>query len=311
MSEIYSDIPQAATWQLIRPITKGWSSDKKFYIETGDKAKLLLRISDLASYEHKKSEFAAMQQLVRGGVYMPQPLDCGLCNDGQNVYLLLTWLEGVDAETILPTLTDEEQYQFGYIAGQMLRAIHSLPAPHTQVPWKERFRRKTERKISSYQVCELQFSGSDRVIDYLHANMSLLKNRPQSFQHGDFHIGNMIINEHRQLGIIDFNRSDYGDPWEEFNRITFCAEISAPFASGRINGYFEDAVPDLFFRLLAFYIGSNLLSTLPWAIPFGPEEVATSLRQARNVLRWYDNFTTHIPSWYMAGALRLRNEEDK
>lgn len=293
-------IASSVTWQLVQPLTKGWSSDKKFYIETVGNEKLLLRISDLATYEHKQGEFAAMQKLVSAGVFMPKALDCGLCNGGQNVYVLLTWLEGDDAEAVLPTLTNEEQYLLGYTAGQMLKTIHSLPAPQSQAPWEDRFRRKTERKISNYQACEIQFPGSDKVIDYLRGNMSLLQNRPQSFQHGDFHIGNMIINEQRQLGIIDFNRSDYGDPWEEFNRITFCAEISSSFASGRINGYFNDAVPDLFFKLLAFYIGSNLLSAIPWAIPFGREEVATFLRQARNVLQWYDGFSTHIPSWYMA-----------
>jgi len=33
---------------------------------------------------------------------------------------------------------------------------------------------------------------------------------------------------------FDFNRLDYGDPWEEFNRIVWCAGISKQFASGRI-----------------------------------------------------------------------------
>lgn len=296
---MYRDIPQAAAWQFIRPLTKGWSSDRKYYIETSDGAKQLLRISELSSYEQKKAEFAAMKRLAASSITLPQPLAWGLCNNGKNVYLLLTWLEGEDAEVVLPTLDDEEQYRLGYAAGQMLRVIHSLPAPPEQLPWEVRFRQKTERKINNYQACELQFSGSHRVIAYLQENMPLLGGRPQTFQHGDFHIGNMVIDDRLRLGIIDFNRSDYGDPWEEFNRITFCAEISASFASGRINGYFEDAVPDLFFRLLAFYIGSNLLSTLPWAIPFGPEEVATAFRQARNVLHWYNNFTTHIPNWYL------------
>lgn len=301
MTEIYSDIPSSATWRLVRPLTKGWSSDKKFYIETLENEKLLLRISDRATYEHKQGELAAMQKLFNAGVLMPRALDCGLCNDGQNVYILSAWLEGDDAEAVLPTLTAREQYQQGYAAGQKLRIIHSLPAPQTLAPWEERFKRKVERKIDNYRACEIQFSGSAEVINHLYANMSLLEGRPQSFQHGDFHVGNMIINEQRQLGIIDFDRSDYGDPWEEFNRITFCVEKSSPFASGRINGYFNDAVPDLFFKLLAFYVASNLLGAIPWAIPFGEKEVATSLRQAQRVLQWYDGFSTHIPSWYEVG----------
>lgn len=301
MVEIYSDIPSSATWRVVRPLTKGWSSDKKFYIETIDNEKLLLRISDRASYEHKQNEFAALLRLSNSGVLVPRALECGLCNHGQNAYILLTWIDGDDAEEVLPTLTAEEQYQLGYEAGQKLKIIHSLPAPQTLASWEERFKRKVERKIDNYRTCEIQFAGSAEVIDYLYANMALLEGRPQSFQHGDFHVGNMIINEQRQLGIIDFNRSDYGDPWEEFNRITFCVEISSTFASGRINGYFNDAVPDLFFKLLAFYVASNILGAIPWAVPFGENEVATSLRQAQRVLQWYDGYSTHIPSWYEAG----------
>ena len=42
------------------------------------------------------------------------------------------------------------------------------------------------------------------------------------------------------LGLIDFSRMDYGDPWEEFMRVTtFSKSISSPFAIGQINGYFD------------------------------------------------------------------------
>ena len=101
------------------------------------------------------------------------------------------------------------------------------------------------------------------------------------------------------MGIIDFNRLDYGDPWEEFNRITWDASLSGVFASGRINGYFNNDVPDLFFRLMALYIASNQLSSIHWAIPFGQEEVDIMLKRAGDVLNWYDHFQTYIPSWYL------------
>ncbi|MCZ3365579.1 MULTISPECIES: aminoglycoside phosphotransferase family protein [Methanobacterium] len=44
--------------------------------------------------------------------------------------------------------------------------------------------------------------------------MSLTKERPNIFQHDDFHAGNIIINNNKELtGIIDFNRYDWGDPY--------------------------------------------------------------------------------------------------
>jgi hypothetical protein len=41
-----------------------------------------------------------------------------------------------------------------------------------------------------------------------------------------------------------------------------------------------------------------MLSSIPWAIPFGDKEIKTMMNQARDVLDWYDNFKNVIPKWY-------------
>jgi serine/threonine-protein kinase len=110
----------------------------------------------------------------------------------------------------------------------------------------------------------------------------------------------MIISPEGELRIIDFNRSDYGDPWEEFNRIVWSAAVSPHFATGQIHGYFDGNPPDEFFKLLALYMGSNTLSTIPWAIPFGVQEVADMLKQAHDVLSWFDGMKNPVPAWYLS-----------
>jgi aminoglycoside phosphotransferase (APT) family kinase protein len=149
-----------------------------------------------------------------------------------------------------------------------------------------------------YENCPLSYEGGQAFLDYIQENRHLLKNRPQRFQHGDYHIGNMMISTDGQLMIIDFDRFDFGDPWEEFNRIVWCAQSSPLFASGMVNGYFDNAVPVEFWHLLALYIASNTLSSLPWAIPFGEEEVKVMQKQARQVLQWYDHMRKIVPGWY-------------
>ena len=71
-----------------------------------------------------------------------------------------------------------------------------------------------------------------------------------------------------------------------------------------MDGYFgvdeTTAVPMEFWRLLALYISSNMLSSVPWAIPFGEGEVQTMLKQAADVLAWYDDMKDPIPAWYDA-----------
>ena len=107
-----------------------------------------------------------------------------------------------------------------------------------------------------------------------------------------------MLDRNGKLYIIDFNRNDYGDPWEEFNRIIWCAQKSSPFASGMVDGYFNGDVPANFWNLLALYISSNTLASVYWAISYGETEVNTMLNQAEEVLLWYDNMTNTIPTWY-------------
>lgn len=300
MSLFYSDIPDASTWQAVEPIHKGWSKDKKYYIRTYDGKDLLMRTSEISQYEQKKREYEAILRLEDTDILMSRPLQFGICNGGQTVYSLLTWIKGEDAQDVIPTLSADEQYQLGVTSGQYLRSIHQIPAGNDQAPWADYYNRKIDKYITNYQACGIVLMGADKVLQFIDANRYLLDERPQTFQHGDYHIGNMILTDSRKLGIIDFNRFDYGDPWEEFNRITFCSHMSAEFASGRIHGYFNNDVPDMFFKLMALYIASNQISSISWAVPFGEEEVAVMLKRAEKVLEWYDDFQTYIPKWYLA-----------
>lgn len=128
MDSFYKDIPEAATWVSVEPVHKGWSKDKKYYIKTISGSELLLRTSDISQYDQKKREYEAILRLVDQDILMSRPLQFGVCNGGQSVYSLLTWIDGEDAEKIIPTLSVEEQYQLGVKAGQYLQSIHQMPA---------------------------------------------------------------------------------------------------------------------------------------------------------------------------------------
>lgn len=277
-------------------INKGWSNDKKYRVTDENGTRYLLRVSDISQYDAKQSEFNKMKQAAALGIPMCLPLEFGTCEEG--VYSIQSWIDGVDAEEVISTLANTKKYGYGLEAGRILCKIHSIPAPDTQEEWESRFNRKMDSKIKRYKECPIQYENGQAFIDYINENRHLLKGRPQVYQHGDYHIGNMMIDKDGKLYIIDFNRHDFGDPWEEFNRIVWCAQKSPLFASGMVDGYFDSKIPLEFWKLLALYISSNTLSSVYWAIPFGQEEVSTMLNQAREVLAWYDNMRSPIPSWY-------------
>ena len=278
------------------PIHRGWSSDKKYRISDENGGRYLLRISDISTREAKLTEFSMMQKAEKTGIAMCRPIACGETDEGFCV--VHSWVDGVDLETVLPSFSGEQQYRLGITAGDALRRIHSIPAPASVEDWNVRYHRKIDRKIRNYHACPIKYDRGEVFLSYLEENRACLSERPQCFQHGDFHAGNMMLSTAGELYIIDFNRSDFGDPWEEFNRIVWSAQCSPAFASGCVDGYFANGVPMLFWRLLALYIVSNTLSSLPWAVPFGEGEIATMRRQAEEVLTWYDDMRRIVPSWY-------------
>ena len=109
---------------------------------------------------------------------------------------------------------------------------------------------------------------------------------------------NVLIDRDGKLFVIDFDRFDVGDPWEEFNRIVWDAEKCPDFASGMVDGYFGGEIPEEFWRLLALYLAVNALGSIPWAIPYGKREIGVMRRLSAQVLAWYNGMTETIPAWY-------------
>lgn len=45
--KIYNEIPDSYNWQIVEEINRGWSNDKKYYVQKKDGREFLLRISDI------------------------------------------------------------------------------------------------------------------------------------------------------------------------------------------------------------------------------------------------------------------------
>ncbi|MGY5876849.1 MAG: phosphotransferase [Candidatus Thorarchaeota archaeon] len=196
-----------------------------------------------------------------------------------------------------------KQYEYGRKAGIMLLEIHRTPAPPETPPWGQKFRQKVENCIKLYHEMGINLDYGQDVINFLREHIQLLDNRPQSLQHGDFHLGNLVLArqsnaDSRELGLIDFNRLSYGDPWEEFERCYFTIQKSVPFMNGQIHSYFDDDVPNLFLKLLAFYTGYSCIDSIPWAKPFGLEEIEKARILSNSVIEEFNNYQDYMPKWY-------------
>lgn len=295
---MFKDIKYSGTWESIEKITKGWSTDSKYLIKTQAGELLLLRISDVQQYEMKKKEYEIIEKYSKLGFTMSSPIDFGTCNNGQNVYMLLTWVEGKDLEEVLSDLSEEEQYQLGREAGRILKKIHSITVEPEDTP---QYTKKPKKlfQLSLYEEAQVRIDGDEIAINYVKENIDLIWQQQPVYMHGDYHPGNLIYTNEGTIGVIDFNRWEVGDPYEEFYKLeSFGIEHSIPYCVGQIDAYFDDCIPEEFWITLAVYVAHASLYSIKWAEKFGQEEIDGMVARCRKAFEDYDDFKRYIPKWY-------------
>ncbi|MFE5317876.1 aminoglycoside phosphotransferase family protein [Paenibacillus sp. NPDC056579] len=280
-------------------IDKGYSSDRKYRVSLSEQH-FLLRVFAAKSSESKRREYDVLAMMEEYGVRCSKPLEFGQLPEAEIGYMLLSYVEGVDASEELPHYSDSVQYQIGLEAGKELWKMHQLQAPRHAPDWYESKVSKYRRYSEQYKACGVRIRDDHKMISFIDEHLELMKNRPNSFQHDDFHLSNLIVKEGRLAGVIDFNRYDWGDPVHEFLKIgMFSKEVSVPFSIGQIHGYFEGKQPDdMFWKLYSLYTAMTVISSVVWILKVKPDETEQMLNRLYGVLDDHDYFEMVKPRWY-------------
>lgn len=282
-------------------ISKGYSEEIKYKVKV-DK-NYFLKISPLSFTKKKDLELKYISALEKE-VKFPKLIEVRYGSD--SIHSLYEWIDGVDFRDYITRLTDKELNQFGIQAGEFLKKIHSISIEEHSDNWKEYYVQKSMKKIDSFSKANINFPEIETFIDYIHTHQYLLQDRPISLCHGDFHVGNMMVDlETKELVVIDFGSLEIGDPMEEFNRMIWNAQLSEEFATGLINGYFNGKIiPDEFWKLMAYYMACDVVGSIPWAVNYGNNQLITMLERAKLVLDWFDDFERKIPKFYKRAELK-------
>jgi len=296
------DVLRKYNCKVIEPLHEGLSSDKKFYIETAEGQQLFLRVNDISEYERMKIIYELMEKAELLDIPMTAPVEFGICEEGRGCFQLLTWCNGKSAEVVLPKLSKQKQYNLGVQSGEILSKIHSIPAPPNLCEWSGRYDRMMKSRLRRFTECNVIIKNSDEIFRYYEDNKHLLTNRPQCFHHGDYHNENLLV-DNMEISVIDWQLLDFenfADPWEEFNRINH-TKLLPSFTSGQINGYFQGKPPVEFWKLFALYVSIGALMLVSWAYFFQKDELEYTVKNANDVLKWFDNMKKSIPTWYKEG----------
>ncbi len=294
----YFGISQSAHWQSVEAIHKGWSSDEKYHIRAEDGREYLLRLSDAGLWEQKQKEFQIITKFAGQGFAMSQPVACGLCEKG--VYILLTWVEGQELSEVLPALSESEQYRLGRQAGEILRRLHQIPLEKADSPQQTKKARKRSQ-LERYENGSVKAPNDSACVTYVKENLHKIWSLPPVYQHGDYHPGNLIFTPEGSIALIDFNRWEISDPYEEFYKLeSFGLDVSVAYCVGQIDAYFANHVPRQFWEVLAVYVAHSSLFSIHWAIPYGEREVQGMIARYTRSMRNYDYMRRIVPLWYEA-----------
>lgn len=291
------DIPNYETFVKIEPIRKGWSDDKKYYVETKDGERLLLRVSSILSYEKKQQEFDIMKKMAAAGIKMSLPIAFGVCENGENVYQLLTWCDGKEAKEALYGISDAEQYAFGLKAADILKRMETIDYKSASLEWAKDYQERVKRYIELYRECGYTFDDDDVVISYLQTQQYCIGERPTALMHEDFQTDNMVISPDGDLYIIDFQMCGVADPYLVMTGVGVSAMYSIPFAMGQIDGYFGKSVPEDFWEKYNYYMLAEMLYAFTVGVGM-EQEREEALHMFDDDIERIKHNSSHRPAWY-------------
>ena len=279
------------------PIHKGWSGDRKYYLETKDGERFLLRVSDISSYETKQHEFEIMKKISAAGIKMSLPISFGICEEGKSVYLLLSWCDGEEAKEALYHLSDAEQYVFGRKAANVLKQMEAIDYKPPSQEWSQTYQGRVAHYIELYRRCGYTFDGDDVIISFLRTQRHCIGERPTALMHEDFQTDNMVISSDGELYMIDFQMCGETDPYLVMTGAGVSAMYSVPFAMGQIDGYFGKTVPEDFWQKYRYYMLAEMLYAFTVGVKMEEEREETR-HMFDNEIKRIKYQGSPIPMWY-------------
>jgi len=78
--------------------------------------------------------------------------------------------------------------------------MHRIAAPAGTPPWDQRTLAKHRRTVAEYRTCGVRLRDGGAILELSARDAGLLAGRPSGLQHGDFHVGNLIVRHGEYAG---------------------------------------------------------------------------------------------------------------
>ncbi len=208
-----------------------------YLIKVSDGQEVILKIAPpkdacIMSYENNlmSAEVKSMR-LVRENTTVPVPevlfysSEKESCNFCDSQYFFMTKLEGSNYNSVKDSLTEQERYHIEYELGQYNRQMNEITgenfgyfdAMETSGEWKTVFESMIKGVLQDGMVRNIDIGMDyEGLLKYIEDKLYSLESVTiPKFVHWDLWDGNVFIIDGHVEGIIDFERSIWGDPLME------------------------------------------------------------------------------------------------
>ena len=159
-----------------------------------------------------------------------------LCiSDCEYHYMMIDYMQGHELWKVAQSLTDEAKYNIGKEIAQFLNELHMITGDYYDIghyiptipmctkSWKEGhldYAAILQKGILKMDIEPDNQKIISRAFDYIHANINALDYQAGAkLLHNDFHPKNIIVNDNRLTGVIDWECSQYGEADFELSRM--------------------------------------------------------------------------------------------
>lgn len=299
------NITNNRNWKTYQRITKGFSSDLKYLAIDNNENKYFIRISPIVLKNKKLLEKRFLDKIRNLNFKKTICYECDVFNNGENVFSLYSWIEGDILKNNISRMSYQEKYILGVKTGKMLKEIHNIEVDKKDKVSIQQIRFRRAKKILLYMNSKIKISNDNLIINFINDNINNLYSFEPKYIHHDFHLGNLVIDNKNDIGIIDFNKSMVEDPILDLVKLQiFDIEDGSDFCMGVLDGYFGNNIPNDFWIKYAVLTAYNCITLALWANSKGLSEILKINKIIKNVLREYNNFENSIPNWYYNKAIK-------
>lgn len=262
----------------------------------------MLRLYDIRFMDSRYRAFNNIRILNDKGIAVPEIYDFGQFSDNKHGYAVVDWIDGVSLDNLL--IDDSLIIKYGKIVAEELLKMHNIDT-NEKTDIYDKFINSFNKKINKLKNLGIDYTSS--VLEsFVLDNIKYLKELDTSIIHGDFHLGNIIVNDDRICFIdLDVCKNDFA--WIDLS--TNACNLDYPkFYTTLINEYFNNSIPDNFWIIYNLYGSLYCLDYILYCNRMDNKTLEDGVTVVNKFLYYSDEFSSLKPRWFDNSKI-LRKEK--